>query len=331
MSASPLVAITARYSEWMRVRHLAMKPEVAGREWQFEFEKKSIGIRLPPMPAPDQKAGDERALATIDHWNSKGEIASMYVYGLGISIYSLGLKIPDIAAKTSQINMSLFDAAQSDSLNAVSDRCYMRARRAVNHWLRVARWLVNGPLLDIDFRESRGSFGDELINEKTNTRFWRSPASRTLSGLRRYTVDTDSWEKLDAALKAGQEPPIWEDYKASAERRIDGGDFVAATLDLAIAAESAVRRAVDLSLPATSSIHIRNVISKFPMSQVLRDWKKFGLPSPTGATPFDKQAIERLFAVRNGLMHQGAESTVTAAWCRERVVDVKNLVRALHG
>jgi hypothetical protein len=108
----------------------------------------------------------------------------------------------------------------------------------------------------------------------------------------------------------------------SAQRRIDHGDLVAATIDLAVAAESVIRRAVDAQLPADTPDWTRKTVARIKISTLIDKPSDYGLPSLVST-------VKTLNDVRNEIMHRGDDSRVQLRFYRDAAKAVDELISIL--
>jgi hypothetical protein len=321
--------VPTKYVEWIRVAHFGMEPALAEREWSFEFESYSLAIALPKIPAKDED--DDYAKAVVRSWYTKtDEIYRVDVRAVRVSILNLSHSIPTSAANHPAIDMRLYDEEQRKRLDSESDRLHHRARRAFGYWLRVVRWKARYVHIDIDDAWGvRYVMGGHLINCESGNFLYAPPVFRTFEPRHTHRLTESEFNAIDAALCSQEEPPVWEEFHSSARRRVVDGDFVAATLDLAIAVESKLRWFLDAALPSSISIGARNEISRTEMKVIFRKWADFGLPTSNGQEDIDLGLVENLFDVRNTLMHRGSGPGITRGQCKKWAKEVKALLAAL--
>src|SRR5205807_1708809 len=112
----------------------------------------------------------------------------------------------------------------------------------------------------------------------------------------RTTLTPQTWQAIGDALANGETPPVWNEYFASSRRRIEAGDLREGIIDLAIAAEAAIRQ-----FPRVSKRKRRK-----KLSNILNDWDQFGFPR---AGPWFSD-LKVLVDVRNDIMHRGDHTGV---------------------
>lgn len=313
------VLIDAKYEERVRIKHLSMDPALQGAKAQFEFEKHQIEIALPTLPSEDKrKLGDPNAEAQAFVWDKNGNLVDIYISFLSVAALALQFELPAIAAHCRHINASLYTAKETKELDEKSDQLYFLARRAVDYFLRVARWKTAFGLIALDTRPDRATLrGGRLFNLSHGGAFYSPAVGRTVSVPKRHTLTVKEWNNIVATLTAGIYPPIWNEYLASAERRIDMNDLRAGIIDLAIAAKSVIRQ-----FPGTSTR-----TRKDKMSTILANWTKFGFPPVSHLPWFAK--VQSLFNARNEIMHRGDSQYAQISFCRDTAPAVENLITAL--
>lgn len=150
-----------------------------------------------------------------------------------------------------------------------------------------------------------GGHGGVLINALAGTPFYTPRINRTISGSIRPIMCAAQWQEIHSALDAGQEPPVWHDYLTSANQRMASGDSIAAILDLAVAAEARIRRFLNDNPP--EKLKNRKALRGLKMSGIIKSWRSYGFPSFPALGH-----IEKLFNVRNGIMHSGIHKNADA-------------------
>jgi len=318
MNENARVDVSATYKERVRIKHLSMEPALQVATARFQFEDRHVEITLPTLP-PEEKRYSEYAEAEADVWNSSSkEVINVHIYAVLVSILELKFQLSPAAAEHMSINASLYDESETRELDQQSDELYLLARRALNYWLRVVRWKTGLGLIDIDSRADRASlFGGRLFNSAHGGAFYSPLVGRTAVAPKRHRLNPLVWNEIASAVAAGLNPPLWNEYLMSAHRRIEHGDLTAAAIDLAIAAESVIKR-----FP-----HISQRASKSTMSYLLGNWSRLGFPPSTHLPWFTN--VEALFKVRNKIMHEGADPRVDISFCQQSLSTVEYLIKAL--
>jgi hypothetical protein len=264
-----------------------------------------------------------------DVWDSSSkEVINVHIYAALVSILELEFQLPSAAAEHRSINDSFYDEGEKRELDQQSDQLYLLARRALNYWLRVVRWKTGLGLIDLDPRaESATLYGGRLVNSAHGGAFYSPLVGRTMVAPKRHRLTLLAWNEVVVAVAAGLTPPIWNEYLMSAHRRIEHGDLTAAVIDLAIAAESAIRRSVDERLVPATPEKERIKVGRIPMGALLDRWDKLGLPANSNLPWF--RDIRALADVRNGIMHRGDDQRVQPDLCRQVSAAVEQLIVAL--
>jgi hypothetical protein len=303
-----------------------MEPSLQGATMQFSLENHVIEIKLPELP-PNGNIGTDYGYlkAEIDGWNASKEILNVHIYAFSVAILGLEFALPIAAANHRHIDNTLYSETEQRALDDESDRLYFLSRRAIDYWLRVVRWKTGLGLIDIDRLPGSESLrGGRLLNEAHGGAFYSPRFQRTLSAPGRYRLTPADWNEIASAVSAGATPPIWNEYQMRAHRRIDNGDFVAATIDLAVAVESVIRRAVDAQLPADAANRSRKRVARINMSNLIDLWPAFGLPQLQSLS-----MVRTLFEVRNKIMHRGKDSSAQREFCRDAAQAVDELIAKL--
>lgn len=310
--------IDAKYEERIRVKHLSMEPALQGAKTPFSFENNLVEITLPTAPPGKQNIGDPNIEAEADVWNKHGEIINVHIYFVLVTIMNLKFELPLAAAKHPNINAALYTEDETRDLDKKSDQLFVLGRRAVDYFLRVVQWKTGLGLVALDTRPDRATlFGGRLLNVSYGGTFYSPLVGRTLIAPKRHRLKPTEWNDIQVALAAAAQPPVWNEFVMSAQRRIEMGDLMAGTIDLAIAAESAIRQYPHVSMRTR----------KRKMSSLLTDWSKLGFPAITHLPWF--LSVATLFLVRNQIMHRGGDARVQPSFCRNALSAVGNLIAAL--
>lgn len=305
--------VRAEYREKLRVKHLAMKPSLQGKAVSFCLDDHSVKIQLPVLPEVRPNHFEDME-AEANTWDKHGNIHAVQIYAVLVVIAELSFTIPVTAAEHKHVNGGLFSSSEAKELDHQSDALYLLARRATDFWIRIARWKTGMGLLDVDFRpEGSSSYsGGRLYNLQHGGAFYCPRIGRTAVVPPRTVLTAEVWQAISEALTTGEPPPVWDEYFASAQRRIEVADFRECIIDLAIAAEAAIRQISPLPNKKT------------PISEILKRWDRSGI-LPDGQL----SGLKRLFIVRNEIMHSGGYRQVDRRLCDQSISAVKCLIGLL--
>ena len=309
--------------------NLAIEPDLADARHAFTFENQRITIIFPPLPSDNAQPIPARhnpflLTARIFMWNLDGKPGGVEVGAIKLSIEGLEFSIPSAAAVHPHINTTLFTREQARELDARTDELYFRAERALGYWLRVVWWKTGFHMVNRLSGIAYGGFdGGAIINAAAGTRFYMPRVSRTVVVPARPIMRFDQWTEVGAALVAGQEPPVWHDYLISANQRMASGDRLAAILGLAVAVEARIRTFLDEQLPPKTTKGVRKIVRLRNMSDVLANWRDFGLPHFA-----DLICIKTTFDIRNVIMHSGRDSRADARFFKTAADAVSRLLAA---
>lgn len=307
--------VKAEYREKLRVKHLAMEPSLQGKVMSFCLDDHAVKIRLPVLPEAEPKCFEDTE-AEADTWDKHGNIHAVYIYALLVVIAELSFTIPMVAAKHKHVNTGLFSSAEAKELDHRSDALYFMARRAVDVWIRIARWKTGMGLLDVDYRPDGSSYnGGRLYNLQHGGAFYSPRIGRTAVVPPRTVLTPETWQAISDALIFGDTPPVWNEYFASAQRRLEVADFRECIIDLAITAEAVVRR-----FPL-----LQNKKRQPRFSKILENWDRSGFPT-AGQCLKD---IKQLVAIRNDIMHRGDDAQVDRHLCDRSMGAVKCFISLL--
>lgn len=170
---------------------------------------------------------------------------------------------------------------------------------------------------------AHGGFdGGGLINADTGTRFYTPPLGNTVVVPAQPIMTFTAWTQIDSALKAGEEPPMWHEYVTSAHQRMESGDKLAAILDLAVAAEARIRRFLNDNPP--KSLKGKKAIRNLKIADVFSGWSSYGFPAFS-----ELASTQKLFTVRNGIMHSGTHKDADAPFFKIAAGAVTRLLATL--
>lgn len=326
-----ITTIEARYQQTFQMAGLAIEPELAGARHTFQFEGHHVAIVLPPLPANDAPPAFSQQnpfllAANVCMWDASSKPLAVAIGSIGLTIEGLQFQIPLAAADHPHINATLFNEEQRQGLDERSDALHFLAARAMAHWLRVVWWKTGFYM--INQRSSvagGGSFdGGGLINTKSGTRFYAPRVSRTIVLPPQPIVRVAQWSEVAEAINGGTEPPVWHDYLASANQRMEAGDRLAGVLDLAVAVEARIRTDLDGKLPSGTAEGFRRAIHRQNLSDVFRHWRAYGLPNFP-----DLKILRALFVARNEIMHNGRAEQVDVPFFKTATEAVAKLLAIL--
>src|SRR5262245_41256942 len=207
------IEIDARYGDKIRVRHLAMDPDLQGKSVRFEFEGHKLEIRLPKLADdPERQSHHEYVEAEADAWNKNGDILDVYIYAIPISIHGLKCTIPIAAADHVNINTSLFTDAERLELDKFTDELHFTCHRAVEYFLQLVRWKTGLAIVGVDYRPRDASYGGRLYNLAHGGAFYSPRVGRVVKAPRRHRLTQTEWSEISATLVAKTDPPIWNEY-----------------------------------------------------------------------------------------------------------------------
>lgn len=323
--------VEASYQQTFGMANPAIEPELAGAQHRFQFENRQVVIALPVLstsngPPTSARQNPFSPAAVIYVSDTSKKPLRVSVVSIMLTIEGLRVTIPSTAAAYPGANHALFDEAQRRDLDERSDALYFLARRAVAYCLRVI-WCKTGfytvNQLSGAARGS-GSDGGALVNTNSGTRFHAPRVGRTIVMRAHSVIRAGQWLEIAQALIAGQEPPVWYDYLASAHQRMEAGDRLAAMLDLAVAVEARIRTALDAQLPPGIPKGFRRAIRYRKMSHIFEHRQDYGL-----ATFPDLPWLKKLFDIRNGIMHNGSEKRADVAFFETASKAVAQLLATL--
>jgi hypothetical protein len=308
------ISVSAEYREKLRLKHLAMEPSLQGKTISFRLNDHAIAIGLPTF-SPDAKWLED-AEAEADTWDRAGNVLSVYIYAVTIVIENLTFAIPTAAAEHRHVNTSLFSALERDVMDREADKLYLLARQALDLFIRTTRWKAGLALLDLDRRPDNPTFrGGRLYNLEHGGSFYSPKIPRVVSAPRRVNLTPQIWQSIGDVLASGSLPPIWVEFLASAERRIETSDLREGLIDLAIGAEAAIRQFPHVSKKSREDL----------LSRILDNWESIGFPS---AGPWFTD-LRILIQVRNRIMHAGTDDRLNIQLCAKSLIAVQELTRLL--
>jgi hypothetical protein len=322
---------------WTRVDtpNLEVVPELLGQPHVFTFEGHDISVSL---PSADRVAGlSEHGIETFSDdrvvvrgWRNQNgwpELLAIGVYDVDVIISIPGTTLVPEEARTTAITHKLYSEEQKAHLDKLVSDYGNVASRASDLWIRTLRWKTGNYRIGLpDVRETETLVERTEIREKdTLNRFWNSALS--INAYMPAPVKVEVWDKVGAALSAGESPPIYYDLLFSAWADLERGDLQRTIVDAAVAAETYIRTIVYDGLPPDLDDPVREYVERANISQVR---VKF-FPARLNAQQKKryrtlKPKLEQLFTHRNHLMHKGRKQGLTADHCKTLVKSVSELI-----
>ena len=205
-------------------------------------------------------------------------------------------------------------------LEALSVQYDELAASAWMHWMRVARWAINEPLIGVPNWSSneRPQLKMPRLREKTTGfSIWASTGIITMR--RSADIDLPRWAHIGKALADQLAPPVWFDYLVEAEQRLCNHDFSGCVLSSAIACETVARACYFHLLGAPRHPTAADMVDRTAVQAIIGRWKEL-----TGIKAGGK--VHKIFEARNRLVHSGSADVIDEAIARETLSAASNFV-----
>lgn len=202
-------------------------------------------------------------------------------------------------------------------LETISVQYEELAEHAWAHWMRVARWAINEPLIGLPDWTSNGSPQlqmPRLREKKTGFSIWS--AISIITANRSSNIDSNRWHHIASALLDQRTPPVWFDYLVEAEQRFYNRDFSGCVLSCAIACETVARACYFHLIGTPAHPTAAELVDRTAAQAIIGRWKKLTGIEADGS-------VHKIFDTRNRLVHSGsadvidrsiAKETLNAAW-----------------
>jgi hypothetical protein len=191
-------------------------------------------------------------------------------------------------------------------------------------WKRTLRWTGNAPNIGIDEIETAYSLtigrGYKMFRQGDDALF--SNFGGGLSSHAAGKISREAWKSASDAFEANEAPPVWFDYLHESFRLKTVGNFRAAVIYSAIAAETVMRAAFDATLPGVQSQTAKRILERTPIQGLLSSFHDILNISKVEFEKCGKNAVRGLFRMRNKIMHQGLKENMPLA-------DIKQLHPAI--
>jgi hypothetical protein len=324
-------------TSWSRFDTPNLEIELAllGQSHVFTFDGHRIEISL---PSADRLAGfkdaedgtfmDERI--SVRGWrmhDGQSQLLAVEVYDVDVVVSIPGRTSLPQEARTTPITHEFFSEEQMKHLDKLATDYGDFAYRAFDLWIRTLRWKADSYRIGLPESGGVGSPGPrtEIREKDTLHRFWAG--ALTIDAYMPAPVKVEVWDKVAAALSAGDSPPIFYDLLYSAMAHLERGDLRLTIIDAAVAAETYMKLSVQAGLPNDLEDPFKEYINNAQIWRV-RD-KFFPKRLDTQQTKAYKSLrpdLKKLFDDRNAIMHSGQKKGLTASYCRKIISSVRELV-----
>lgn len=319
---------------WNRfiTRGFGVKPELLGLSHNFLFQGFQITIHLPQQASYREE--EERATrATVFSWReNEGDKIPLEVAieSVDVTIQSIeDVTIPKEALDNPPKLYDLFSEQQQEHLNNLASRYGTIAEEAFDLWVRTLRWKTNyGAIGRSEIQGSSSGWSTYLLDPISQKRFWAAPHIMTLSSI--PSIDRTTWDKVQFALQSRLEPPVYYDLMFDAVEHIEISDLQRAVVDMAVACEAYMRKAVMQRLPQALSQNVYRYIDEANIRQVLNHFFPDTLNDDERKTLKSMNSnLQNLFNSRNTILHSGRKAGLTQEECNKYLETTRKLL-ALH-
>ncbi|WP_425406845.1 hypothetical protein [Hwanghaeella sp.] len=295
-----------------------IEDRLLGRAHKFERAGKKVTIRLPTKREINRGPGynpTNYGMLRSHRPGPRGGIrdATYSIHRVLVFIQMTeSVRVPVVlpsALRTPYESMSKGDQEKfSDSLKPYG----LLANEVFRFWLRVMRWKTGEGLLgrvNLDMPDQ--AHGANVIDPRQNTSFGTGYGHYVVS--RNYLVTNSDWQDARAALRKGDEPPVWANWIAEGKFSEANGNIQGAVAYYAIACESFFLSEFFDAFPTQTTDNIIDVVEHHITGRMLID--RFAKPKWQGLSKSDWSRIHELFDIRNKIVHTGHSPTVTVDKC----------------
>jgi len=210
-------------------------------------------------------------------------------------------------------------------LDRVIADAHMQMIRALDIWLRMARWKASDPFFGRGQPYAPGvRWSTRLADRFTGNDIWVATATLVLPGYRPISLET--WDDIATALSAAEEPPVAVDLLFDGIAELRAGDVRRALVDAAVAAETYIRNVINESLPQNLGEGTSRLLEELGINRAIDQKVYAEARARVGLPPHQiASEVKDLFKARNQAVHRGKLS-VTAAQCGEFLKAVEQLL-----
>jgi hypothetical protein len=324
-------------TSWSRfdTPNLEIETALLGQSHVFTFLGHRIEISL---PSADRLAGftvaadgtfmDERI--SVRAWrehDGRRQPLVIDVFDVSVICNIPGRTSLPEGARTTPITHEFFSEEHKKHLKRLASDYGDLAYRAFDLWIRTLRWKADSYRIGLPESSGVGSPGPrtEIREKDTLHRFWAG--ALTIDAYMPAPVKVEVWDKVAAALRAGDSPPIFYDLLYSAMAHLERGDLQQTVVEAAVAAETYMKISVQAGLPNDLDDPLKEYINNAQIWRV-RD-KFFPKRLDTQQRKVYKSLrpdLKKLFDDRNDIMHSGQKEGLTASYCQKIIRSVRELV-----
>jgi len=214
-----------------------------------------------------------------------------------------------------KVNVTLFDQAEREALDAIIREAEEIGREAMESWIRTLRWKSHRSGIgqyEVTGRET--GWGTYLLEAKSEKPFYTS--ARIVAVLADHPLPRRTWRAVGESLSKREVPPPWFGFLFDGEHKIATGDLHGSVLSLAIAAETVIRTLMAKKVSERGNSAIQELLDSCSISRILDRWGKLAPEISGWAQAVDKAPMKKLFEWRNRVAHRGETESLTAAECR---------------
>lgn len=281
---------------------LMVQPGTFGKSHLLKMAAGTLTISLPAAPARDASRGSKTSDPNnpVHTWYSVGVVLLRAELDDAVVFEGTeeGFNSPAIDRHTSSTKAC--EAAET-ILNDGFDL-----------WKRTIRWTGMAPNIGIDEVETRHSItygrGFKMFRVGDDRLFRNHGGKVTSHG--RGRVSIEAWQSAEQAFAGNELPPVWFDFLHEAIRMNTVGNYRAAVVNSAIAAETAIRAAFRAGLPNIRSAPANQILDKAAAQGLLGNWDEIASVNDAEAKKHGKSEVHKLFEIRNHLMHSGLRDYV---------------------
>ncbi len=291
--------------------------EILGSRHAYSYLGRQVRVTLPKAEFLEGDPDPIGKSASIVHFRSGyvGQNHEKSFYQLDriyveVDVEEL-VRIPKSALEIDAVRKSPDLILRYPHLETISDYYDEVAASAWLHWMRVARWAINSPLIGVPDWSTNGHAQLQMprLREKsTGVSVWASTGVINLQ--RPIEIDKKRWRHIEEVLAGGATPPVWFDYLVEAQQRLYNKDFSGCVLSSAIACETLARACYFYLLGTPKHTTAAEMVDRTAAQAIIGRWKKL-----TGIEPGGN--VHKIFDTRNRLVHSGSADVIDDSIARE--------------
>lgn len=300
-----------------------------GRSHSFIYEKHNIKIALPrksEIPSDEENKNLFSKGNSRVYYNSWKTIDNKkYPTAYFIDNVDVFLDVPnEISLPDELINhhpnaYDIISPIKQKKIDLLIQKYNRHSIKAFDLWIRTLRWKSdNFSIGRTEIKGFKTGWGPYLVESDNLKHLWKGDLTLTL---KRYKALTSKqWNAVGRTLKSCIGPPIYFDLFYDAQNNFNNNDLSRFVIDLSMSCETLFRLVVSKKIPSMLKKEIKKHILN---TRINNYWQKF-FPEILRKEDLDtyrniKSNIEKLFQVRNGILHHANVYNLNTTNCEEFV------------